>query len=161
MPERMILCHSFPPKGQGKVRSDLLGLAKVLGRIIVFKVVELSQTLEKIRLRRRRPRIHKRNLTVGLLAQHGCRVQKPERGKKQDSRNSFHWHNPFGKRSRKRGSLNCSQLFVIGSLWLITKARRVYTHSSDGKTLESRKLVVLQRQTSTSCRSCITLDVGR
>jgi len=39
----------------------------VLGRIVVFKVVELSQTVEKIRLRRRRTGIHKRNFTIGLL----------------------------------------------------------------------------------------------
>src|SRR5437016_9220807 len=151
MPERMILCHSFPPKGQGKVRSDLLGLAKVLGRIIVFKVVELSQTLEKIRLRRRRPRIHKRNLTVGLLAQHGCRVQKPERGKNQDSRNSFHWHNLSENNlaSVVRSNAHTSSQ---SKFCLITKAHRVYTHSAGGKTLESRSLGVCRENPISPCK---------
>ena len=111
MPERMILRHGFSPKRQGEVRSDLLRLAKMLGRIVVFKVVELRQPMQKVRLRRARARIHKRNFTIGLLGQRACRAQKQQRDEKQDSRNSVHCYNPFGMRSSKRGSLKCLQLF--------------------------------------------------
>ena len=82
MPERMILCHGLSPKGQGEVRSELLGLAKVLGRIVVFEVVELCQAVKKVWLRGCRAGIREPNFTVRLLRQRGCRAQKPERGKK-------------------------------------------------------------------------------
>src|SRR5437762_11126301 len=110
MPQRMILRHRFAPKRQGKVGSDLLRLAKMLSRIVVFKVVELRQPMQKVRLRRARARIHKRNFTIGLLGQRGCRAQKAKRGKKQDSVYSFHWQNPFGMRLNKRSFSQCSRL---------------------------------------------------
>ena len=51
VPHRMILRHGFTPKGQGEIRSNLLGLAEVLGSIVVFEVVELRQAAEEVGLR--------------------------------------------------------------------------------------------------------------
>ena len=63
----MILRHRLAPERQGEVWSDLLRLVEVLGRIFVFEVMELRKPEQKIRLSRRRPRIHKRNFTKLLL----------------------------------------------------------------------------------------------
>src|SRR4051812_26643244 len=95
MPKRMILRHGFAPKRQSEIRSNLLRLAKVLGSIVVFEVVELSQAEKKVCLRRRRPGIHKGNVTV-RLGQRGCRAQKQQRSEKRDSENCFQWDNTFG-----------------------------------------------------------------
>jgi len=92
VPKRMILRHGFAPKRQSEIRSKLLRLAKVLGRIVVFKVVELRQAEKKVCLRRRRPGIHKRNFTV-RLGQRGCRTQKQQSSEERDSENCFHWDN--------------------------------------------------------------------
>jgi hypothetical protein len=64
----------------------------MLGRIIVFKVVELGQAVKKVWLRGCRARIHKRNFTVGLLRKRGCREQKQQRGEEQSSGKSVHCH---------------------------------------------------------------------
>src|SRR5437762_7236183 len=48
VPDRMILRHRFTPVGEREVRSNLLGLAKVLGSIVVFEIMELSQAVEKV-----------------------------------------------------------------------------------------------------------------
>jgi hypothetical protein len=71
VPHRMILRHGFAPKGQSKVRSDLLGLAEVLGGIVVFEVVELSQAEKEVSLRSSRAGILECNFTEALLSQSG------------------------------------------------------------------------------------------
>jgi len=97
VPHRMILRHGFTPKGQGEVRSDLLGLAEVLGSIFVFEVVELRQAAEKVCLRSWRTRIQEGNLTEVLLGRGGCGAQKQQDGykTKQSSSASPHRRTPF------------------------------------------------------------------
>lgn len=65
----MILGHGFAPISEGEVRSDLLGLAEMLGSVVVFKIVELREAEEKVCLRRRRARILECHLTEALLGQ--------------------------------------------------------------------------------------------
>jgi hypothetical protein len=48
------LSHGFTPEGKGEVGGNLLSLAEVLGCVVVFEIVQLSQAAEKIGLRGRR-----------------------------------------------------------------------------------------------------------
>src|SRR5262252_5708903 len=52
VPHRMTVRHGFAPVGHRELRSGFLRLAKVVGSVVILKIVKLRQAVEKVGLRR-------------------------------------------------------------------------------------------------------------